>query len=253
MKLDTKRPAYVVGFAIVTSVAFTACIMGVQVVAQGLIERNERLMGDKALVDIFGLGDVRTMSAREIEETVRRRIEFGSVVDIPTGRKMELIRAYNMDSELSAAHRPEDLVGYAFPISGIGFWDRISGYLAVTPDFRTILGVAFLRLAETPGLGGEIVKPHFRDQFRPDVRRRTGLPPLDASPPAAGGKFLYVGGEKPAGPGDARFGRRVDAITGATGTSTALERFLNADLAAFHRAAEAAGLIVSSPATRAPR
>ena len=38
-------------------------------------------------------------------------------------------------------------------------------------------------------------------------------------------------------------GRHVDAVTGATGTSTAVERFLNENIPAFRRAAKAAGLI----------
>ena len=70
--------------------------------------------------------------------------------------------------------------------------------------------------------GGRITERLWRDTFRK----------LDVSPPAAGGKYIYIGAQ---GPKD----RRVDAITGATGTSTALEGFLNRRIEEIHRAASA--------------
>jgi Na+-transporting NADH:ubiquinone oxidoreductase subunit C len=132
------------------------------------------------------------------------------------------------------------VVGYAFPISGIGFWATIRGYLAVSPDGAHTLGIAFLDHAETPGLGGRITERGFRRQF-------VGL---DVSR-SIGGRFVTIGHERPSGPADPLYGRYVDAITGATGTSLALEKFLNADIARFRQAAEAAGLF-PAPARATP-
>jgi Na+-transporting NADH:ubiquinone oxidoreductase subunit C len=123
----------------------------------------------------------------------------------------------------------DELIGIAFPISGVGFWNLISGYFAVTPDGSKAIGVVFIQQGETPGLGGRITEQPWRKQFQG----------LNIAPPEGGGKFIYIGS---AAPGAAQAsGRSVNAITGATQTSVAVENFLNADLARFHRAMAAAG------------
>lgn len=55
---------------------------------------------------------------------------------------------------------------YVVPMEGNGLWGPISGYVAFEPDCRTIRGVTFFAEKETPGLGAEITKPPFQDQFK---------------------------------------------------------------------------------------
>jgi len=45
---------------------------------------------------------------------------------------------------------------YVFPTSGSGLWDRISSYIAMEADGKTIKGVSFSHVGETPGLGARI-------------------------------------------------------------------------------------------------
>lgn len=45
---------------------------------------------------------------------------------------------------------------FVFPTSGSGLWDRISSYIAIESDGRTIKGVSFDHVGETPGLGARI-------------------------------------------------------------------------------------------------
>lgn len=226
MKIDTKKPLYVAGFSVVTSVVFTLAIMVVQVATKGAVERNQRLLEQKALVDILRLGDIRAMTPEQISSTFDTRTQRRKVRDPQTGREVEIVVAHE------GAAGQSKVTGYAVPVQGIGFWELISGYLGVTADLKKVTGIAILRQAETPGLGGEITQEHWR-------RRWEGL---SIDRPARDDKYVYVGGSKPESPQDPRQGRHVEAITGATGTSVAVERFVNEDLAVFRRAAEAAGL-----------
>lgn len=57
---------------------------------------------------------------------------------------------------------------YIFPLSGLGLWDKIWGYVSVEPDFNTIRGTAFDHKGETPGLGARITEDWFRNQFHGD-------------------------------------------------------------------------------------
>ena len=56
-------------------------------------------------------------------------------------------------------------VKYILPVYGAGLWGPIWGYVSINSDGSTIYGAYFAHQGETPGLGAEIEKPAFSDQF----------------------------------------------------------------------------------------
>jgi len=56
-------------------------------------------------------------------------------------------------------------VKYIVPVYGAGLWGPIWGYIAFDSDGSTVYGAYFAHQGETPGLGAEIEKPAFADQF----------------------------------------------------------------------------------------
>ena len=100
----------------------------------------------------------------------------------------------------------------AVRFSGPGLWGPIKGFLALEPDMETIRGVTFYEQEETPGLGGEIAAPWFRDQF-------AGKSIKDESGNA--GIIIRSSDGKPTK-------NQVDSITGATMTCRKVEAMLNA-------------------------
>lgn len=56
-------------------------------------------------------------------------------------------------------------VKYIIPVYGAGLWGPIWGYLAFDENGDTIYGAYFAHQGETPGLGAEIEKPFFQEQF----------------------------------------------------------------------------------------
>ena len=95
------------------------------------------------------------------------------------------------------------------PCYGAGLWGPIWGYIAVKEDGRDILGAIFDHKSETPGLGAKIAEEPFYGQFK-GKRFSDGQQ-----------KFSVVkGGAKDAADG-------VDAVSGATITSRALESTIN--------------------------
>jgi Na+-transporting NADH:ubiquinone oxidoreductase subunit C len=55
--------------------------------------------------------------------------------------------------------------GYVIPINGQGLWDKIYGYLAIESDGNTIIGASWYEQNETAGLGANITKSSWLDQF----------------------------------------------------------------------------------------
>lgn len=97
------------------------------------------------------------------------------------------------------------------PVEGKGLWGPINGYIALRADLNTIYGATFDHKGETPGLGAEINTTPFESMFR--------------------GKTLYDNQEFVSvkvlkGGADPNDIHGVDAISGGTITSKALERML---------------------------
>ena len=97
-----------------------------------------------------------------------------------------------------------EVKGYAMPFTGAGLWGTIRGYLGVNADKSQTTGLVFTEQNETPGLGGRIDETWYREQFR-------GVPITPGQPLQYGQQADY----------------KVDAITGATQTSSAVLRIVN--------------------------
>ena len=101
---------------------------------------------------------------------------------------------------------------YAVPIEGAGLWGSIIGYLGLNADYTEIIGIEFVTQSETPGLGGRISEELYKGQFRAiDISGKT--------------ENFIISSPEP--------GSNVDAIAGATQTSTAVVNIINEGLSVF--------------------
>ncbi len=108
---------------------------------------------------------------------------------------------------------------YIVPLRGKGLWGPIWGYIALMEDLNTVCGATFGHKGETPGLGAEIVTKKFRKQFDGDQI-------YDDE-----GNFVSIGvikgGTLPANI------HGVDAISGGTITSKAVEAMLRDNISLY--------------------
>lgn len=102
---------------------------------------------------------------------------------------------------------------YIVPVYGAGLWGPIWGYVAFDSDGSTISGAYFAHQGETPGLGAEIEKPAFRDQFVGKQVFKNGL-----FYPIA----VVKAGQQPLGSED-----YVDGVSGGTITSKGVGAMLD--------------------------
>jgi Na(+)-translocating NADH:ubiquinone oxidoreductase C subunit len=101
------------------------------------------------------------------------------------------------------------LTCYVLPVKGQGFWAPIEAVIGIKPDMKTVTGFAVYEQKETPGLGAEVANESFCRQFNG----------LETS---QGNKMIYF--KRPGSP----LGKsEVHAVTGATQTSTRLEKIIN--------------------------
>lgn len=49
------------------------------------------------------------------------------------------------------------------PVKGYGLWSTLYGFLALEADLQTVAGIGFYEHTETPGLGGEVDNPKWKE------------------------------------------------------------------------------------------
>lgn len=184
---------YPVAYMFLATAGFSSVIIGLAALTRERVEANARAAFESTVLMVLpGLYEPG-LSGPEIH---RRFVEQVSEPDAPSGD------AYTLRQE-------GQIVAYALPFEGQGFWAPIRGVIGIAADRQTITGIAFYEQGETPGLGAEITRPVFRRQFQ--------------------GKIL-AGEGKPISmrrPGTELDKNEVYAVTGATQTSIRLEDIIN--------------------------
>ena len=183
-------------YMFVITALFSSVVIGLTEATRARVESNEKLAFERAVLMVLpGLYDPNVSSME-----MHRR--FNEQVLEPNATSGG---AYTVKQD-------GRIIAYALPMSGQGFWAPINGVIGIRADRKTVTGVVFYQQNETPGLGAEIAKPAFQNQFEGKVLS-TNEKPLRIRRP---GETL--------GPSD------VHAVTGATQTSTRLERIINTAL-----------------------
>jgi Na+-transporting NADH:ubiquinone oxidoreductase subunit C len=196
-----KKRLFSILYMFLLTLFFTSIVSGVKIYNQTKIETNQRVKLQRIILEVLKMPFGERASDRRVVETFDQRVKE--------------IEAQDRTLYVGYAEDGKTITGYAFPVGGPGFWGPIYGMVAVDPSGTEILGVAFYKHSETPGLGARITEEWFTKQFR-------GLP---LHPTEGKKKIFYL---KSAGTAQVR--NELDAVTGATGTSRAVEAFLNKEL-----------------------
>ena len=188
-------------FMFITALVFTSIVTVVKITNEDRIVRNRKIKLQRTILNVLGLNRDKELSPEKISIIYNKRIKEGKV-----GNRT-LYTCYDDDGKT--------VTGYAFPVDGPGFWGPVYAMAAVNPDATKLLGVSFYRHTETPGLGGRISEDWFSGQFKGLSLELKGNEK----------QYFYLTPE-----GDKKRENELDAITGASRTSDAVETFLNREL-----------------------
>lgn len=212
MSDQLKSIAFTVTIALVCSLLLTGAATGLK--ARKL--RNVAVDRQKNILKSVGLVDPADQpTVEQIEQLYQDNIRCGAVdgagrvMAADTGADGLPVCFYVQDNQLAA---------YILPVDSRGLWGKIHGYMAIQNDGKTVAGFSVYSHNETPGLGGEIEKPWFQQNF-------VGKQIVDGS-----GEFSAVGiakGKVAQAIAPDRQANYVDGISGATLTG----KFLTGGLA----------------------
>ena len=163
-----------------------------------------------------------TVTAEEAIATYEKLITEGFVINSKGEKVGDDAFSTNMATQLAQpeAQRQypvfvasiDGATKYILALRGAGLWGAIWGYIAFDEDKNTVFGADFSHEGETPGLGDEIAKPTFSNQFK---GKRIF---------SNNGNFAGIAVTKPGIPVEGK--ESVDGISGGTITSQGVDRML---------------------------
>jgi Na+-transporting NADH:ubiquinone oxidoreductase subunit C len=201
-----KKQGLSVVYMFLITLFFASLVSAVKVLSERKIEFNQAIKLQRIVLKVLGIPVGKRISDKDLMQLYKIRVRNIEV------RETTLYVGFEEDGR--------SIVGYAFPVGGPGFWGPIQGMVGVNSEGKKVLGIAFYKHSETPGLGGRITEDWFADQFKD----------LPLHPIEGDRNIFYL---KPEGTANAP--NELDAITGATNTSSAVEAFLNQELDYFLR------------------
>ena len=183
-------------FMLVLSLVLTAILAAINAYTTPIVEFNSEIEQKTKILSVFDIDPGST------EPDVIDKVFNENVVEEQyDGKPLYL---YQKNGETLA---------YGVPFDGPGLWGGIEGYVGLDAGLKTVTGIEFIKQEETPGLGGRIEEPPYKNQFRN----------LDISAPT-GDRYVINRPQE---------GGNIDAISGATQTSTFVQNMINEDVKAF--------------------
>lgn len=220
---DTDNNAYIVLYSTVM-VVIVATLLALA--ALGLQKRqyeNELNEKKKSILLSLYAGDAQkqNVAAEELIQTVKYEDVIDAYVVDKTGARVEGEEVFALLNDLPTAFADGKFPIFeakdgrvVIPVTGMGLWGPVWGYVALEKDMNTIAGIIMAHKGETPGLGDEIATAKYQAKF-------VGKTIFE------GDEFVSVtlrkgGAKDPA--------HEVDAITGGTKTSDGVSAMLRNSL-----------------------
>jgi len=216
--------AYTLGFATVVTMVCSILLASAAAFLKERQDQNIQLDIKYNILSVLGLVDSREIPAEELFKLYDDKVST-YVVDLNgkliAGAKAEEVDPKKQPGLLPLFARKEGgkYLAYCLPIQGKALWSTVKGYIALENDLNTVKGITFYSHGETPGLGGEIEKDWFTEQFR-------GKKILNDS-----GEIISVNIVKgKMRPDEQDLEHKVDGISGSTLTGNGLNQFIKSTL-----------------------
>ena len=212
-----RSDAYTITFTMIVAIILG---LGLSTTADNLRERqnlNVELDIKKNILSVLGFEQNANWTDEDVQDMYDNNIS--EIIINSTGEIIDSNNSGQITYKLYQSRDGSKVTGYAIPIAGKGLWGTMYGYFAIEPDVATAKGITFYKHKETPGLGAEVDKDWFKNNF-------IGKKFIDDSGKLVSIEVIkgFVSDKDP----ESKY--KVDGISGATITGTGLTTFLKADL-----------------------
>ena len=235
---------YTLFFVFVVTVVLGTMLSFTKDSVKDLQDQNLKADVQKTILRSLNFDEGLLVSNESIEQTFKNYIDAkcvninGEIVNC----NIEEVDIEKNEEVLPIYIRMNDdkVQGIALPVAGKGLWSTIFGYIALNPDTDSVLGIQFYKHGETPGLGGEVEKQWFTDNFvNHPVKQQSGeIQYIPKRIRDNSGKIVSIkvvkGGVDYSESNNSSI-HQVDGISGATVTADGVTDFLLEDLLRYEK------------------
>jgi len=236
MEKRTDKNSYTLLFAVGMVIVVGSILAYTASVLKPNIDANKRLEMQQNILYAMGINDndeksVAFISTDKAPEAFSKYIikqlviQDGKVTEDSTAYLIDVKKEKTLAKDASYSRRLPLFVGekdgktiYVAPIRGKGLWDAIWAYVAIDENM-VIQGIFFDHKGETPGLGANINKRFFMDDFIGEDLMHNGV---------FKGVNVAKGNNDPLN--KRKDDNKVDAIAGATITGDGVSAMLRSEL-----------------------
>tara|TARA_S200000501_G_scaffold311516_1_gene302114 strand:+ start:4105 stop:4860 length:756 start_codon:yes stop_codon:yes gene_type:complete len=235
---------YTLGFVFIVTIILGTMLSFTKENVKDLQDKNLKADVQKTILRSLNFDEDLLLTNESIEQTFKNYID-AKCVDIE-GQIVEC-NIEEIDIEKNEDVLPvyvrisnQEVEGIALPVAGKGLWSTIFGYIALNPDTDSVLGIQFYKHGETPGLGGEVEKKWFTDNFvnHPQIQSNGELKYVPKKIRDKSGKIVSIkvvkGGVDYSDSNKSSI-HQVDGISGATVTADGVTDFLLEDLLRYEK------------------
>ena len=235
---------YTLFFVFIVTVVLGTMLSFTKDSVKDLQDQNLKADVQKTILRSLNFDESLLLSNESIEQTFKNSIDAKCVNvegEIVECNIEEVDIEKNVDTLPIYIRMDNDKVqGIALPIAGKGLWSTIFGYIALNPDTDSVLGIQFYKHGETPGLGGEVEKKWFTDNFinHPLKDASGSISYVPKKIRNASGKIVsikVVKGGVDYSDTNMESIHQVDGISGATVTADGVTDFLLEDLLRYEK------------------
>ena len=235
---------YTLGFVFIVTLVLGTMLSFTKDSVKSLQDQNLKADVQKTILRSLNFEENLLESNESIEQTFKNYIDAkcvnveGEIVEC----NIEEVDIEKNEETLPIYIRMNNkkIEGIALPIAGKGLWSTIFGYIALNPDTDSVLGIQFYKHGETPGLGGEVEKKWFTDNFvnHPIKESNGEITYVPKKIRNENGKIISISVIK----GGVDYSKsnksaihQVDGISGATVTADGVSDFLLEDLLRYEK------------------
>ncbi|MGC1274838.1 MAG: Na(+)-translocating NADH-quinone reductase subunit C [Planctomycetaceae bacterium] len=219
------------------------CAIGVSLAAVGLKERqdeNKRRDQKRNVLVATGNYDPEKLDSKTVDAEFEKNVETRWIdletdtevpaESLPDGADYDPRSSTNLDVALPSSpigvrnraryypvyyiSKDGQLDTVVLPIFGNGLWSTMYGFLALEPDLTTVRGINYYEHGETPGLGGEVDNPFWKQEWKGKIAYEDGQPAINVIKG-------NVDGSNPNAP------HQIDGLAGATITANGVDKMVN--------------------------
>ncbi len=172
--MNTNSNIYTFIYASVLVVVVAALLSFTAIKLQPIQEQNIRIEKMQNILSSVGIESSVEQAEEMFNKFITKDIVINTKADKVEGQKafdLNLKKEYKKSEETRflpafEATLDDGSKKIIIPLLGKGLWGPVWGYVSFNEDFNTIYGATFDHKSETPGLGADINKSWFEDQFK---------------------------------------------------------------------------------------